>query len=128
MEAYSFLFQTLTEVERRWAQIEKECLAAVWTCERLQQFLIGLNFTLQTDHKPLVPLINSKELSSAPARCQRLLMRLSRFSANAEYVPGKFMVVADNLSRVPISNGTDKIEEDLTPIVEAFLGNIMQSS
>ena len=122
----AFCSRTLTEIERRWAQIEKECLAGVWSCERLQQFLTGLVFTLQTDHKPLVPLINSKELSVAPARCQRLLMRLSRFSAKAEYVPGKYMVVADNLSRAPLDHEENEAEKDLLPQVEAYVGSLIQ--
>ena len=125
----AFCSRTLTEVERRWAQIEKECLAAAWTCERLQQFLTGLSFTLHTDHKPLVPLINSKELPSAPVRCQKLLMRLQRFSPWAEYVPGKLMVVVDNLSRSPVGQEENlKVgAEDVTPEVEAYVGSIIQS-
>lgn len=124
----AFCSRMLSEVERRWAQIEKECLAAVWSCERLQQFLTGMIFTLQTDHKPLVPLINSKELSSAPARCQRLLMRLSRFSPRAEYVPGKFLVVADHLSRTPLKQEMDRVEEiaEIINSIEAYVGNMIQ--
>lgn len=85
--------------EQNYAQIEKELLAAVWTCEKFETYLQGIEFVLQSDHKPLIPLINNKNLLDAPLRCQRLLMRLSRYSPLAEYIPGKFMVVADTLSR-----------------------------
>ena len=71
--------------------------------------MLGAEFTLQSDHKPLILLINNKSLYDAPARCQRLLMRLARYSPRAEYVPGKYMVVADTLSRdVDIQSSDDK--------------------
>ena len=51
--AVSYASRNLTEVERRYAQTEKEALALVWACERFNLYVYGRDFELETDHKPL---------------------------------------------------------------------------
>ena len=63
----------------------------------------GLQFHIQTDHKPLVPLFSSKHLEELPLRVQRFRMRMMRFQFTISHVPGKDLTIADTLSRAPVS-------------------------
>ena len=124
LKPIAYCSRTLTETETRYAQIEKELLAATWACERFEKYLVGMEqFTLYMDHKPLVPLINNKHLTESPLRCQRMLicmMRLMRFRVTATYIPGKNMVVADKLSRCPrkLLEEDDELQQNVKAFVE----------
>ncbi|XP_025116120.1 uncharacterized protein K02A2.6-like [Pomacea canaliculata] len=125
IKAVAYCSRTLTASECRYAQIEKETLAAVWACEKFSRYLIGLdNVRLETDHKPIVPLINNRDLQDTPIRCQRMLMRLMRFSITVEYVPGKKLVIADALSRSPQLTTAESEVITLSEDVEAYLSSV----
>ena len=87
-----------------YAKIEKESLALTWACERFQDYLVGLQFHAETDHKPRMPLFGRKLLDELPLRVQRFRMRLMRFNFTISHVPGKYLSTTDALSRAPISN------------------------
>lgn len=122
LKPVAYCSRTLNEAEKKYAQIEKECLASVWASEKFYLYLCGLeSYKLLTDHKPLVTLINHRDLDKTPLRCQRLLIRLMKFNPVAEYIPGKNLIVPDVLSRHPESKVDDtKLSEDIQAYVDSI--------
>ena len=49
----SYASKSLSDVEKRYSQTEKEGLSIVWACERFHVYLCAIEFELYTDHKPL---------------------------------------------------------------------------
>ena len=97
----SYISRALTDAEKNYAVIEKEALAATWASERFSEYILGKQYTLETDHKPLVPLLSTKDLHKMPPRIQRFRLRLMRFSPEVIHVSGKQQITADALSRAP---------------------------
>ena len=123
--------RSLTDTEQRYAQIEKEALAMTWACERFEDFLVGLkNFTIETDHKPLLSLMKSKALDLLTPRIQRFRMRMMRFSYELEFVAGKNLATADTLSRAPGSQPgqEDRKKEEETHAYVSFVSNLISIS
>ena len=116
----------MTPTEQRYAQIEKEALAFTWACERLSDYLIGLSFRIQTDHKPLVPLFSSKHLEELPIRVQRFRLRMMRFQFSICHVPGKDLIIADTLSRAPAA-GPTQADDLFQQEASAFLDVVLKS-
>ena len=107
----AYASRSLTETECRYAQIEKELLAVVFGVERFHQYIYAKEVTVETDHRPLVSII-SKPLDKAPARLQRMLLKLQRYHIYLQYKPGKELFTADTLSRAHLPNAGDE-DQDL---------------
>ncbi len=121
----AYASRALSNTEQRYAQIEKEALASTWACERFAEFLIGKSFLIETDHKPLIPLLGSKSLDVLPPRIQRLRMRLMRFVYTISHVAGKDIATADVLSRAPVSHTAEGLqEEEINLYVDSIVANL----
>ena len=94
-----FFSKALTETESNYANIEREMLAIVFACEKAHNYVFGRDVTIHTDHKPLQSIFN-KAISQAPARLQRMLLRVSQYNLTVKYVGANKVLVADTLSRL----------------------------
>ena len=65
LKPVAYASKSLTPTEQRYACIERELLSIVFGTERFHVYLYGRNFSVITDHRPLV-MINDKPISSAP--------------------------------------------------------------
>ena len=68
--------------------------------------------TIETDHGPLVTIMK-KRISEAPARLQKLLLKVQSYDINVIHKPGHEMYIADTLSRAypPTQQETEEAEE-----------------
>ncbi|XP_055585279.1 uncharacterized protein K02A2.6-like [Uranotaenia lowii] len=97
----SFASKSLTPTERKYAQNQREALAAVWAVEHFSYFLLGRHFTLRTDAQGVAFILNRSRDDSRRAltRADGWALRLSPYRYDVEYVRGKENI-ADPPSRL----------------------------
>ena len=119
----AFASRTLAPAERNYAQLEKEALALVYGVRKFHSYLFGREFTLYTDHKPLLSILGSKKgiPSLAAARLQRWSLLLSAYTYDIQFKSTQAHGNADALSRLPLQHDADSVSSQ-----DASLFNIAQ--
>ena len=100
----AFASRSLSDCEKKYAQLEKEALALIFGIAKFHKYLYGREFLLQTDHMPLLGLLKEDRTISAmaSARIQRWALTLSNYQYTLEYKPGPSIGHADALRRLPL--------------------------
>lgn len=96
----AYASRTLTPTDTRYTQIEKEMLVVVFTCFKFYDYVYSKPIAIETDHQPLITILN-KPIHTAPARLQRMMLKLHKFYFTLIYKKGKHMYLANTLSYAP---------------------------
>ena len=94
----AFDSMTFKNAELNYPVHEKELLAIIRALKKWQADLIGIPFTIYTDHKTLENFHKQRELSRRQARWMEFL---SQYNGKIVYVKGSDNSVADALSQIP---------------------------
>lgn len=106
-----FASRTLNQAERNYSQIEREALALVYALKQFHFYIFGYEFTLKTDHKPLLGIFSPDKLipSMASGRIIRWCLTLQAYRFKLIHTSGKLLGHVDALSRLPLPNPCDSV-------------------
>ncbi|UYV68366.1 hypothetical protein LAZ67_5004095, partial [Cordylochernes scorpioides] len=97
-----------TEAEKMYHSSKLELMAIVWTLDRLRQFLVGIKFTVVTDCQALVYMNAKKTTNPQIARWYNLIQE---YDFEIRHKPGEKMAHVDGMSRAPVDDPRDTMEE-----------------
>lgn len=117
----AYFSKKLNEVQKKRKAIYLECLAVKEAIKYWQYWLIGKPFTVYSDHKPLESL-NIK--SRTDDELGELTYYLSQYNFKLKYAPGKENLEADCLSRNPVLEANNDIDDQLKVINLITLNDI----
>ena len=93
----AYISRALTKSEQNYSTTEKEFLAVVWSFQKFHPYLHGTMVQVETDHQPLISLIQK---THPPGRLLRWALALQEYKFTMIYRRGQSNVVADALSRM----------------------------
>ena len=101
--------------ESRYAPVEGEALAVVWSLEAARHYTLGNpKLVIATDHKPLLKVLGDRKLEDIDnPRLAKLKEKTLRWKYDIIHVPGKIHVGPDTLSRKEVSMALISVARDL---------------
>ncbi|XP_072384499.1 uncharacterized protein [Diabrotica undecimpunctata] len=122
----AFASRSLSTTEQKYAQIEKEMLGIVFVLKKFHYFVYGHNVLVSCDHKPLESIVR-KDICALSPRLQRMRLRLLHYDLNVVYKPGKYLYIADTLSRAFLQEGGLKSDAEFQFAFHAVVNNVAMS-
>lgn len=120
--AIAYASRSLTAVESRYSQTEREALAVVWACEHFNMYVNGAPVTIVTDHQPLLNIWNKPNPPSL--RLKRWGLRLQPYNIELKYERGENNP-ADFMSRSPSAETKNSREQK---IAEEYINFVIRES
>ena len=108
----AYASRSLSAAERKYAQIDREALAIIFSVKKWHKYIFGRHVSIATDHKPLLGLFGEDKAlpEHTSARVQRWAVILSAYSYELKHISGS-QNDADVLSRLPLSSVKDEIPD-----------------
>lgn len=113
-----FYSKKLSETQARYSTYDRELLAIYNGVKFFRHMLEGREFTIRTDHRPLIYAFQQKLEKASPRQC-RQLQYISQFTTDIVHVSGQENCVADALSRIEIEAIAMPTAVTITEIADA---------
>ncbi|CAM4841068.1 unnamed protein product [Rotaria magnacalcarata] len=101
----AYLSKKFATAQRKWSPMEQECYAFICALDKWNNYLNGIKFIWETDHKALTQLNKKAQVNK---RCERWRLKILEYDYKVKYIPGLTNSMPDYLSRSPV----DDAEED----------------
>ena len=110
--AVFYASKTFSEAQLNYTTTEKELLAVVFALDKFRSYIWGSKVVIYTDHSAIRHLMKKKD---AKPRLIRWILLLQEFDLEIKDKKGTENVVADHLSRLPVSSTTNEEIQDSFP-------------
>ena len=104
----AYLSKKLTQTQRKWSPVEQECDAFICTLDKWHNYLSGIKFIWETDHKALTQLNQKPQINK---RCERRRLKILGYDFKVKYIPGLANIMLDYLSRSLVDDAEDDLDE-----------------
>ena len=96
-----FASRAFSETESRWHTMQFELYAIKWALDQFRPYVLGKRTKIVTDHANLKWLTS---VNPQQSKLARWCLSMGEYDFYIEHKPGRYHVVPDTLSRLPVSH------------------------